>query len=186
MGTLSHKERPLRQGREPRRSIKILLVGPDGSGKSTAAAGLASELAADGSPVRREHYRPSFGFRTLAERSSQPRPPHARPPRNMALSLVKLTRDYFYTLAASAGSYVPTPRRPIRVIERGWYDQAVDPRRYRLSPRIVWTVMALGRTLPKADVVILLSGAPARIVGIERVNLASLKQCDRRSNGALS
>ena len=38
------------------------------------------------------------------------------------------------------------------VVERGWYDQAVDPRRYRLSPRVKPVALLLRRFVPRPTV----------------------------------
>ena len=44
------------------------------------------------------------------------------------------------------------------ILERGWFDQTVDPRRYRLSPHVGGLARVLGTLLPRCDVVVLLQG----------------------------
>jgi hypothetical protein len=55
------------------------------------------------------------------------------------------------------------------VFERGWWDHATDPRRYRLQPP-ARLVRVLGRVLPRADLVFVLR-APAGVIRGRRPEL---------------
>jgi hypothetical protein len=92
-----------------------------------------------------------------------PTQPHARPPHTRALSGALLG---YYLLDFALGSRLRL--LPVRrdgglvVLERGWWDMAVDPRRYRLSvsPAIV---RALGWVLRRPDLTLVLE-APAEML----------------------
>jgi hypothetical protein len=128
----------------------ILLVGPDGTGKSSLAALLAQRL---GTGVRRSHYRPGSSISCPPPTSD----PHADPPRSVPASMAKLLilwLEQWYHEVRSRAS------REFLLMERGYWDQVVDPARYRLAPRSVALVTPLGRLLPRPHLVVLLTGPP--------------------------
>ncbi|GBD30234.1 hypothetical protein HRbin32_01336 [bacterium HR32] len=68
-----------------------------------------------------------------------------------------------FMCGGAARFFTPRPGAPRRlfVMERGWWDMAVDPRRYRLGlPR--WFMLVLGCVVPRPDVLIVLD-APADV-----------------------
>jgi hypothetical protein len=140
-------------------------VGPDGVGKSTLCAALLAETL-KGSDVRhfrfprllpRMHKPPAPDKKVVPEKKLYP-PSHPR-----WLTTAKelyLFVDYLlgWTLRVAPhlrrGGWV--------VIERGWWDMAVDPRRYRLRPP-ARLVRKLGRFLPPSDVVLVLEASPEAV-----------------------
>jgi hypothetical protein len=144
----------------------VLIVGPDGSGKSTLARALVEGLAG---VFRRDatfHWRPAVLPRpgaVLGKAGPDATRPHARPPHGRLMSLALVA---YYWLDFLVGGWVRTwsvrLRTGLVVTERGWWDLAVDPRRYRLtvSPALV---RALGRLLPHPDVVFVLE-APSDLL----------------------
>jgi hypothetical protein len=149
--------RALRRVRRPS-GLVVALVGPDGVGKST----LASALSADAGAFRRvdrRHLGPGLlppPARLLGRQPSDGTAPHARPPSGMFGATARLA----YLWADALLGWLPRmavqrARSSLVVLERGWLDLAVDPRRYRLSPR-PRAVRLLGRLLPRPDVVLLL------------------------------
>ena len=76
------------------------------------------------------------------------------------MSSGKLALVYFLNLVAHVRALA---LREARIVERGWWDQIVDPTRYRLGDRSVAFARALGRRLPRADVGVILSGDSALI-----------------------
>ena len=144
--------------------LYVLVVGPDGAGKSTLAQNLVP--ATDG--LFRRSVRLHWGHGVLPRPGSLiGRPegdvsrPHALEPHGVGLSL-GLT--VYHWLDAFLGGWLrimpARARTTLLVSERGWWDATVDPRRYRLrvSPRLI---RFLGAFLPKPDLVLLLRGAPA-------------------------
>lgn len=150
----------------------VLLAGPDGTGKSSITDQVVSHCAAVGTQVRLVHYRPRLVG------AGDPAPvtdPHKDPPRGAIASVAKLIAIAFEFLLAYSWTWRRVRRQGLVLIERGWWDMAVDPRRYRLPATMLPLVRAIGCILPKVDVVVLLGGDPAAIhrrkpeIGVEEL-----------------
>jgi len=132
--------------------IRVVIVGPDGTGKTSAAHALHLELASRGFSVRARHGAP--GARASAHRQPTDQP-HRQQPRRLPASAAKLFLAFLrYRASSRAGRKAPQ----IDILERGWDDQLVDPLRYRLHPASEWIVRGLGRLLPRNDLCLLLAG----------------------------
>jgi len=138
-----------------RRGGFAVVAGPDGTGKSSLAASLVEQLRTSGHPVRHFHHR----FRALPASAMSSRPtaqPHAQTPYPRWLSSIKVLYLFVDQLIGWLVTVGPLRRRGgWVVVERGWFDLAVDPLRYRIRPggRLV---ERLGRLLPGADATIIL------------------------------
>lgn len=140
----------------------LLLVGPDGAGKSTVIEALAARAATSGIPLQRRHSRPGF----IAGRPVGTAPvtnPHGEPPRGLVGGGAKLAVVFLDHLVGGHVRWRPLRRRGLLVVERGWFDLRVDPRRYRLPRSVAALVAPLGRVLPRPDLVVLLSGDPVQL-----------------------
>jgi thymidylate kinase len=145
----------------PTRGRVIVVAGPDGSGKSLVAEALL-EAGAQRGPTLHLHHRPHVLPR-LTDHDGPVPEPHRDPPYPAplaALKLLYLHLDYLLGWWLRIG--------PLRraggtvVIERGWWDLAVDPRRYRLVPlRTLHRLLAW--LLPRPDRTIVLD-APADVL----------------------
>jgi hypothetical protein len=137
----------------------LTVAGPDGTGKSTLCDALIRGVLRD-RPVLRVHHR----FGVLPARGGEQATvtePHRQEPYPAPLAAIKalvLFADFWLGWLLRARPFVR--RGGWVLLERGWWDLAVDPRRYRLPPggRLV---RALGRLLPQADVLLVLEGPPA-------------------------
>jgi len=151
----------------------IMIVGPDGAGKTTLCTALVEQLSAN---VR---------VRLLAKRPGAERPgilPHreprgssAQPHRHPAYSAgVSLGKALYYTADFSLGwmlKVVPFVRRGgCVIIERGCWDMLVDPLRYRLrlSPTIR---RVLAHAMPRPAVVLVL-WAPPEVITARKAQLS--------------
>jgi hypothetical protein len=135
-----------------------LVVGPDGAGKSSVADQM--EALADRSHVHviRLHCRPTLRPR---EREGSPvADPHGAPPFPFPLALAKIAALVLVWLQHSVRQRLRSTTSTITIIERGWFDMAVDPVRYRLPRNLGPLVAAAGRLIRRADAVIVLGGAP--------------------------
>jgi hypothetical protein len=146
----------------------LTVAGPDGTGKSTVCDALVGGVLR-GREVLRVHHR--FGvLPARGGRSSDVSEPHRQTPYPGPVAVMK-------TLALFADfwlGWLVRVRRFVRrggwvVLERGWWDLAVDPRRYRLRDggRLV---RGLGRLLPQADVLLVLEG-PAAVLRARKPEL---------------
>jgi hypothetical protein len=131
--------------------MRLLLAGPDGSGKSSIRKLLE---AGAGSQSRAVHFRVGPLLRPSTESGIESNP-HASETRGLLASLAKVVcswLDYQYRMRFTWRS------QKLTIIERGFWDQLVDERRYRISPALLPLIDILSRTLPKLDMVILLTG----------------------------
>jgi thymidylate kinase len=140
---------------EAARGLYVVVAGPDGSGKSTVVEGLIEGVLSG--QVQLLHHRP----RVLGTRTAHVgvvTEPHAAAPYPRALSTSKLLFVYLDHLLGWWLKIRPWLRNGGDVVmERGWWDLAVDPLRYRLRPSPA-LVRALGRMLPSPDLTLLLVG----------------------------
>jgi thymidylate kinase len=141
------------------RGINVVLLGPDGAGKSSVIAALEQHLygAFDRSVC--------WGFAPPLHRLFRRGPkstsePHALPPRSQTVSLVRAA----YWLAWSTCGYpvlrLALARSTLVLNDRHFVDILVDPKRYRYgSPE--WVLRVLWRLMAKPDLVLLLDAQPA-------------------------
>jgi len=138
--------------------IRVLIVGPDGTGKTSAAHALQLELASRGFRARARHGAPAARPSVNLTATDQP---HRQQPRRLPASAAKLLIAFLRYVATSAR--VAGNATQIDIVERGWDDQLVDPIRYRLHPASDGIVRVLGRLLPRNDLCVLLAGDAALV-----------------------
>jgi hypothetical protein len=153
--------------------LHVLIVGPDGAGKTTLAASLPDACEGLFRRDLRQHTRPKILPRPGALLKREARDwsnPHEAPPHGRVASSVLLL---YYWLDFVLGGWVRIwpvrVRSGLVVVERGWWDLAVDPRRYRLQVRR-WAVRALARLLPRPDIAFVLE-APAALMRQRKIEL---------------
>jgi hypothetical protein len=154
--------------------LLLVLAGPDGTGKSTLAGRL--ERAALG-PFRRAlrlHLRPGVlprPGRLLGRPPPDTTVPHGR---RVAGRLGSALRVTYLWLDTSLGWFpkiaIPRRRSTLVLLERGWLDLSVDPRRYRLASGEL--AHRLARFLPRADLLLHLE-APEGVVRARKPELSA-------------
>jgi hypothetical protein len=161
--------------------LYIMVVGPDGTGKSTLARSMPELVEGIFRRWQTFHWRPGLlprPGRLIGREGSDPQTPQARSPYGPILSSALLG---YYWLDSLLGGWLriwPLRARTGMVIaERGWWDTAVDPRRYRLSSP-PWMVRALGWLLLRPDLVLLLH-APADAI-LERKSEIPRQELERQ------
>lgn len=144
--------------------LMVLLAGADGSGKSTLATRLPAVCEGGVVFLRHKHFHwrpgllPSLGA-LVGSPPGDPAKPHERPPHRPLTSALVIA---YYWLDFFLGGLVLAPfkaRSGLIIVERGWWDVCVDPRRYRSSAP-PWLLKALGHLLMQPDLVMVLEAAP--------------------------
>jgi thymidylate kinase len=166
-------DRPL-AGRE--RGGVVVVVGPDGTGKSTLTEAVINRAPKNTQTLLLANRRGATPAHLLPRRRvrGSTTSPHRHPPYAAPVSVAKtvyLFADFLLTWLSRVRPVVA--RGGWVVIERGWWDTLVDPRRYRLRPAPVLT-RALSRLAPRADVILILEAAP----GVIRSRKAQLTESE--------
>lgn len=136
------------------RNVYVVVVGPDGSGKSEITTRVAAGLYERGIAVRRLHFIP----REHRVDDSPVTRPHAAPPRRLvteALSVIHRFARYFF---AGIGGTLARGFGGVQLQERGWMDQVADPARYRLTTRSSALVKALASVVRHPDLMVACDG----------------------------
>ena len=165
--------RVIKRLRQPT-GLLVAVVGPDGSGKSTLARSLPDACSG---LFRREalfHWRPEVLPRPgalLGSPLGDPSRPHERKPHPRTISnalLLYFWSDFF--VGSWTRFFALRARTGLVVLERGWWDVLVDPRRYRLdvSPTLV---KILGKLLPAPDLT-LVCEAPVDVLLARKEEIA--------------
>jgi thymidylate kinase len=144
----------------------LVILGADGSGKSTVGAQLIERLRPSFSPGKglQVHWKPVVFFRKRRQPSGKPNTdPHGQPPRGWLASLCYLAGHWLEYVLGSLLQFRPAMfRGGLVLIDRYYYDFLIDQRRYRLSvPNGI--IRLLFRTLRQPDLVFLLD-APAEVL----------------------
>jgi hypothetical protein len=148
--------------------LAVGLVGPDGVGKSSLAAELQHESSGAFRRSVRYHLSPGLlppPARLLRRQPNEGALPHAKRPSGTVGSVLRIGYLWIDTLVGWwPRIWLPRTRTSLVVLERGWLDLAVDPRRYRLSvgTSLVWL---LSRLLPRPDLVLSLDASADVIHG---------------------
>ncbi len=142
------------------RPLHVCLVGPDGAGKTTLATKLSDELTTRGLMVRALQPRPSW-FHTVKPSTFDYHDPHAEAPRGFLASIFQVLFKLPFFILRTVECCLS--RDGVHIEERGWLDQAVDHRRYRLSERVVPLVRCLRSAAGRPKLTVVLTGDPSHI-----------------------
>jgi thymidylate kinase len=161
-------------GVTPTRASSIVIVGPDGAGKSALTEALIERLGADRT-LHLHGRAPVLPRQTPTDRPVLE--PHKDAPYPGFIGFLKLVYLFFDT-QLTWRTVVPRALRDGRtvVVERGWWDLLVDPRRYRLEDARM--ARRFTRWIPGPDLHVLLS-APSEVL-YERKPELSIAELDRQ------
>lgn len=142
------------------RGYRLCVLGPDGSGKSTALEGILPRLEEACKEVRLRHLKPTLVGKSRVASRGVVTDPHKLPARGLAGSTAKIL--FWLGEAWVDALRDMRPALSIQVFDRYFHDILVDPRRYRYGgSRGVARFIA--RLMPQPDLLLILD-APAATV----------------------
>jgi len=157
---VAESRRLWRRWRQPT-GLRIVFLGPDGSGKSTVIAALSKQLEQAFRRVEYRHLRPG-GLPTTTSKGTVTNP-HAKPLRGRLGSIAKLLHFWSsYQIGGLFWLYPRYIRSTLVVFDRYYQDLLADPARYRYGASLA-LARKLGRWLPQPDLVFILD-APAALL----------------------
>lgn len=142
----------------PRNGFHVVLLGPDGAGKSSIAAALMEDLAPAFMSVRKRSFPPALLNTGIGAPENAP---HDIAPRSRLHSIVRAVcywwgwcgLGHLWTVRADLA------RCALVVHDRHLLDTAVDPRRYRYAGPM-WLLRAVSRLTPRPDMLFVLDAPP--------------------------
>jgi thymidylate kinase len=139
--------------------LKIVILGPDGAGKSSVIRGLLGKMAQGDRVVKMRHLKPFFVFPQRGEPGTIVTDPHGRLPRSELLSIAKiivwLFEEWYVTCFHDRN-------KMLLLYDRYYHDLLIDPTRYRYGgPQ--WAAKIVGKLIPKPKLWVLLD-APAQVL----------------------
>jgi thymidylate kinase len=172
--------RVVRRGRQPT-GLFLVLLGPDGVGKST----LANQLARTCGPCFRRqrifHWRPTAILPQKATGAPVTNP-HAKPPRGKLGSVAVLFLRFLdYWLGYFLALRPFLARSGLIVFDRYFPDLLVDPLRYRYSGPM-WLPKLLSRLVPRPDLFLVLLEPQSEIL-LSRKREVALEELRRQQAG---
>ena len=136
----------------------VVILGPDGSGKSSVIERLIDQKWSPAKSIRSMHLRPRLSLKGVP--GAPVTDPHGGPPRGMFSSMVKLGYLLFiYNIGYLLKVWPLLLRSNLLVFDRYYHDMLVDPIRYRYGGPM-WLAGVVGRLVPKPDLWLLLDAPP--------------------------
>jgi thymidylate kinase len=159
--------------------MKIVVLGPDGAGKSSVIQGLMKDLAVEGRVVKMRHLKP-FLARQRRDRSVLVNPvPHGLPPRSAMSSLAKI---FLWLAEEWAANLFQDKKGELLICDRYYHDLLIDPVRYRYGGPI-WASRMIGKLMPRPRLWLLLD-APAEVLQARKQEV-SPEETDRQRQAYL-
>ena len=140
------------------RGVSVVLLGPDGAGKSSVIEALGPKLE----PVMPRNVCWSFAPPLLSlfrQRKRTTNQPHGLPARSLPTSLMRLGYWFAYHMLSFVGLRLALARSTLVLYDRHFVDILVDAKRYRYGGP-AWTLHLLWHLIPKPDLVVLLDASP--------------------------
>ena len=157
--------------------INVVLLGPDGAGKSSTIDALEKALAPIFARTEVRGFAPSLR-QFLKRPSKSTGTPHALKPRSLPTSLIRAGYWTLHGTLGYASIYWAKVKSTLVLNDRHYVDILVDPVRYRYGgPR--WVLKFIWQLMPKPDLIILLHG-PAEVLQARKRELTveeTARQC---------
>jgi thymidylate kinase len=135
--------------------LKIVVLGPDGAGKSSVIHGLLDKLAQEGCIVKVRHLKPFFVISKRGEAGAIVVDPHGRPPRSALLSVAKII---VWLLEEWCVNCFQDRSETLLIYDRYYHDLLIDPKRYRYGGPL-WAAKMVGKLIPQPRLWVLLDAS---------------------------
>jgi thymidylate kinase len=160
--------------------LKIVVLGPDGAGKSSVIHGLLDKFALDGCDVKMRHLKPFLFIPKRGEPGAIVNDPHGRPPRSALLSIAKIL---VWLLEEWYVNCFQDRNETLFIYDRYYHDLLIDPKRYRYGgPQ--WIAIIVGKLIPQPRLWVLLD-APAQVLQARKQEVP-LKETARQRQAYLA
>jgi thymidylate kinase len=160
--------------------LKIVVLGPDGAGKSSVIHGLLDKLAQKGCVVKMRHLKPFFVIPKRSEPGAIVIDPHGRLPRSALFSLAKII---VWLLEEWCVNCFQDRSETLLICDRYYHDLLIDPKRYRYGGPL-WIAKVVGKLIPQPRLWVLLD-APAQVLQ-ERKHEVPLEETARQRQAYLA
>ena len=143
----------------------IGILGPDGSGKSTAIENLMKRLKFSRLKIRTIHWLPKLSLdQGVVEKEQVVTDPHAQSAKSAFCSILQLCKlTFFWWFASFRYLFHLRAKKEIVLSDRFYSDLLADPKRYRYGASLKWARVFF-RWLPKPDKVIVLLTSSKKIL----------------------
>ena len=142
--------------------IDVVLLGPDGAGKSSVIEALGPRLAPVFARSTCWGFAPPVLGRLRYRGVRRTDQPHALAPRSLPVSLARAGYWFVYYTFGYLKRHLALARSTLVLNDRHFVDILVDRRRYRYGGPL-WVLQLIWHVMPKPDLVILLD-APAEVL----------------------
>jgi thymidylate kinase len=139
--------------------LKIVILGPDGVGKSSVIRGLFGKLTKEGYAVKIRHLKPFIVFFHRSEPGAIVIDPHGRPSRSTMFSLAKII---IWLLEEWYVTFFHDSNEALLIYDRYYHDLLIDSKRYRFGGPL-WAARIVGKLIPRPRLWVLLD-APAQVI----------------------
>ena len=139
--------------------LNVVLLGPDGAGKSSVIAALGSRLIGPFPRSACHGFAPSLLQHLLRQRDRSTDQPHALPPRSFLTSLLRAAYWFIYYTFGYVIRHLALARSTLVLNDRHFVDILVDPKRYRYGGPL-WLLRLIWLVIPKPDLIVLLDAPP--------------------------
>jgi thymidylate kinase len=140
---------------EENAELKIVILGPDGAGKSSVINGLMSRLAQSGHDLKMRHLKPQIIIPQRGEPVAIVADPHGKPPRSALLSVAKI---FIWLMEEWYANLFQDRKKTLLICDRYYHDLLIDPLRYRYGGP-VWVAILVGKLMPQPDLWMLLDAS---------------------------
>ncbi|MGA9070578.1 MAG: hypothetical protein WB424_10015 [Terracidiphilus sp.] len=158
---------------------KIVILGPDGAGKSSVIQGVMKEMAKEGRVVKMRHLKPFYAGQRRDTSVLVNPAPHGAPPRSAITSLAKI---FLWLAEEWSANLFQDKKGELLICDRYYHDLLIDPVRYRYGGPM-WVARTVGWLMPRPRLWLLLD-APA-IVLQARKQEVTLEETERQRKAYL-